>query len=92
MNRKEMIKKILSEPQLTGKEVDIWREKVHRLQQMQAEYSNNHRVCPKCRTNKYTTTLVVFHMKIGEEETFQDCNDIMCQCGWSGIKHDLVRE
>jgi len=55
-------------------------------------YYNKHKVCPKCRTKDYWTTLVGYMMTEDDIETFRDENSIGCACGWTGITHDLIEE
>ena len=53
-------------------------------------YYNEHRVCPRCRNETYSTTYVGFVAVTGMYHDFQDENQIECKCGFKGITHDLV--
>ncbi len=75
---------------LTGEEADRWRESCRKCEKAKADYYGSHRFCPKCGGKSHTTTLVAYYMSPGQEDTFRDGNNIRCECGWSGTKHDMV--
>ena len=56
-------------------------------------YRKQHRVCPKCGSKHYSTTLVGFAYNCEHPETYKDLNSVTCYvCGWRGVRHELVPE
>ena len=54
-------------------------------------YDTAHDHCPKCNSTDYWTTLVGYIVNWEHPETYRDGNRGECNnCGWVGIKHDLV--
>jgi len=63
-----------------------------KLKQLLMEYQKNHAACPQCNSTKFRSTYVGYIMDVNHPEKYKDENKISCQCGWSGITHDLVPE
>jgi len=56
-------------------------------------YAKQHKVCPKCGSRNFSTTLVGYPLYKDHMETYKDLNRIECyNCGWKGVRHDLVPE
>lgn len=57
------------------------------------EYHKQHRLCPRCGSDKYSTTLVGYPLVAGEEENYKDLNDCKClDCGDKHTAHDRVEK
>lgn len=52
------------------------------------DYYRDHKVCPSCRGESLSSTLMGFVFRSGKP--FKDTNRVTCHCGWSGTTHDLV--
>ena len=57
-----------------------------------AQYKIDHEVCPECRKREYRSTLMCFVFYSDDPDSYQDQNDVSCNCGWKGIVHDLVKK
>jgi hypothetical protein len=56
-----------------------------------AEYKKNHKVCPKCGSEKYSSTLAGYIFDHSEKDKYKDRNNCVCfDCGDTHIKHDRV--
>lgn len=57
------------------------------------KYYNEHCTCPKCGHRDYTTTMLAYILDKKHPEEYKNKNTIEClNCGWKGIKHDMVPE
>jgi hypothetical protein len=57
------------------------------------KYEEKHKHCPKCGGKSHTSTLMGIIMDNTNPENYMDDNKVTCnECGWSGIKHDMVGE
>jgi pantetheine-phosphate adenylyltransferase len=55
------------------------------------EYRKQHKLCPKCGSDKYSTTLVDYLLVTGEEDRYKDLNNCKClDCGDKHTAHDRV--
>ena len=63
---------------------------IERILSAREHYTNSHKFCPKCKSTKYSSTLTTFLFDINHPENYRDENRIKCECGWSGITHDLI--
>lgn len=55
------------------------------------EYSERHKCCPKCGSERYISTLAGYAMISGEEEKYRDENSCTCSdCGNKHIVHDRI--
>lgn len=56
-------------------------------------YAKKHCVCPNCYSKNYSCTLAGFIYDPEHPENYKDKNQVDClNCGWTGIKHDLIPE
>lgn len=57
------------------------------------KYREEHRCCPNCGSRNYTMTLLGIPLNLDKADEYRDINSCHCQdCGWRGIRHDLVPE
>jgi len=55
------------------------------------EYEENHKCCPKCGSEKYSTTLMDYILDVQYPEKYQDKNNCEClDCGFQHLAHDRV--
>ena len=74
----------------TQEEIRSWDPEAYDFRE---NYAKQHRVCPKCGSRNFSTTLVGYPLHKDHMETYKDLNRIECyNCGWKGIGHDLVPE
>lgn len=56
------------------------------------QYHENHKRCPNCGGERYSSTLVAYILNMDDKENYKDKNHIECvACGFKGITHDLVK-
>ena len=53
-------------------------------------YHAQHCACPKCGSERYSTTFVGYVSEVDRFQNHIDKNRIRCECGFTGITHDLV--
>ena len=74
----------------TEEEIRSWNPTYHDFMD---KYHKEHAVCPKCGSRHLSSTLVGYLYNSKYPERYKDCNRTLCMdCGWSGIRHDLVPE
>ena len=74
----------------TQEEIRSWDPEAYDFRE---NYAKQHRVCPKCGSRNFSTTLVGYPLYKDHMETYKDLNRIECyNCGWKGVRHDLVPE
>lgn len=57
------------------------------------EYHRKHKLCPKCGSEKYNTTLVGYPLVAGEEDKYKDLNIYTClDCGDRHTAHERVEK
>ena len=55
------------------------------------KYREQHCCCPKCFGRTYSSTLSGYVYDPEHPENYKDGNSCRCcNCGWKGIRHDLV--
>ena len=55
------------------------------------KYHKDHKVCPKCGSTNYTTTLMRFILNMDKKEEYKNLNNVKClSCGHSCSVHELV--
>jgi pantetheine-phosphate adenylyltransferase len=74
---REEATKILNDIKIISAQSDLFRKEYRRL----------HKLCPKCGSDKYSTTLVGYPLVVGEEEKYKDLNN--CKCLGCGDKHTV---
>lgn len=58
---------------------------------LKKEYEKQHKACPKCGSEDYTTTLAGYTFNIEHPESYKDLNDCTCHnCGDKHLRHDRV--
>ena len=53
-------------------------------------YNVLHVCCPVCGHDKHSSTYVGYLIDMLKPQSYVDGNRVKCQCGWSGVCHDLV--
>ena len=57
------------------------------------QYNKDHKMCPLCGSEHYSTTLVGYILDMNNKEAYKDENYIECTiCDFKGIAHDLISE
>lgn len=55
------------------------------------KYDKEHSCCPKCGSKNFSSTLVGYIYNPEKPEEYKDRNSVKCfDCGWRGIRHDMV--
>lgn len=86
----EIKNNVVYTPWISGEMINEEREKYN---QFMIDYHKQHRVCPKCGSRDYRTTLLGFIFDERHPEDYKDKNSCQCNnCGWNGIVHNLVPE
>lgn len=68
-------------------------EKLHqKYKKFMEQYNKDHRLCPKCGSEKHTETYVGYVSNHDNPEDYKDKNYCEClNCGDVHIKHDRVK-
>ena len=57
------------------------------------EYDNKHKLCPNCKSENYTTTLVGYILNMDKKEDYKDLNTCVCvDCKNVHSAHDRIAE
>ena len=57
------------------------------------DYDKMHKCCPVCGSKHHSTTFVAYLYNQNHPEKYVDRNKVeCCNCGWIGIKHEMVPE
>jgi len=69
---------------------DLWKSRKE-SDDFRNQYHNNHKRCPSCGGEDYSSTLVGYVLNMNDKENYKNKNHIEClDCGFKGIIHDLV--
>ena len=63
------------------------------VEEFRAKYKEEHAACPKCGSERYSTTLVDSILDLDNKETYKDLNECVCvDCGDEHVIHDRVKK
>jgi DNA-directed RNA polymerase subunit M/transcription elongation factor TFIIS len=78
---KEELDKIVNQLNEQSKENDKFKK----------EYYEKHKLCPKCGSNKHTSTFVAYILHSDKKDDYKDLNKCVClECGDTHATHDRV--
>lgn len=93
--------KYLTDEQIKNGEQGIicvpWVIKEHTIESLKdynsfmKKYEKQHKLCPKCGSKEYTTTLISYPLYSDRREEYKDLNSCWCcECGHIHIYHDRI--
>ena len=71
-------------------EPSTWIPNENSARYLRDKYYENHKACPICKSKHTCQTLVGYTFDSRYPELHKDENSTTCQCGWTGIVHDLI--
>ena len=75
-------------PWVTG---EFHNKETEEYNQFMINYHKQHSCCPKCGSKNFTSTLVGYIFDTSKPDEYKDKNSChYLDCGWRGIRHDLV--
>ena len=69
---------------------DAIKQAKHEREMITGPYYKKHQVCPKCRKRSFT--ILMIPVIVRTDEIFNDHRNITCDCGWTGIYHNLIEK